>query len=181
MNIEQCFVKALHHRDIHSLPECLSLRRNWIPPPPPLQVSVSPPLDPNGGSNPHFRVRGWGDPIRTTGQKAWHSVYFVPCIYFSLRKRSSGPLDHERSNERGHLFFSQPLRNTWEKTLIYSCAPQCTRWCLSMCFKEFKLESPKLLYLFVNLGWLLLFMIMSEMIEMNLKRCQPYLSIVQQI
>ena len=51
------------------------------------------------------------------------TLYTLCPAYFSLRKRSSGPLDHERSNERGHLFFSQPLRNTWEKTLIYSWDP----------------------------------------------------------
>ncbi len=44
------------------------------PPPPPQQASVSPPLDPKRGSNTRLRVRGWGDPIRTTREKAWHSV-----------------------------------------------------------------------------------------------------------
>jgi hypothetical protein len=50
------------------------------PPPPPPQASVSPPcLDPKGGrSNTPLQVRGRGrKPIRTTGKKAWHSVYSV--------------------------------------------------------------------------------------------------------
>ncbi len=32
----------------HRAQECLSLRRNWVPPPPSSHASVSPPLDPNG-------------------------------------------------------------------------------------------------------------------------------------
>ncbi len=37
-----------------------------------------PPLDPSGrGSKTCLLVRGWGDPIRTTGQKAWNSIYSV--------------------------------------------------------------------------------------------------------
>ncbi len=100
---------------------------------------------------------GWGcegTQFGRLGRKPGTLYTWCPA-YFSLRKRSSGPLDHERSNERGHLFFSQPLRNSWEKTLIYSCAPQCKRWCfmfVRVFYKEFKLECPMLLYLFVNLG-----------------------------
>ncbi len=33
------------------------------------------PLGPKGGSDTPSRVRGWRDPVRTTGQKPWHSVY----------------------------------------------------------------------------------------------------------
>ncbi len=29
------------------------------------------------GSNTPLRVRGYGDPIRTTGQKAWHFVWYT--------------------------------------------------------------------------------------------------------
>jgi hypothetical protein len=59
--------------------ECLSLRRNWVPLPlPPPLFIVLPPLDAKwGGSNTPLRVRDMGGPIRTTGKKAWHSVYSV--------------------------------------------------------------------------------------------------------
>ncbi len=44
-------------------------------PPPPASECVSP-LGPNSTrSNTALRVRGMGDSIRTTGQKAWHSGY----------------------------------------------------------------------------------------------------------
>jgi hypothetical protein len=44
--------------------------------PPLMQASVSPPLDPKGGSNTRLRVRGdGGDPIPTKGQG--YSVYSV--------------------------------------------------------------------------------------------------------
>ncbi len=50
--------------------------------PPPMQASVSP-LDPKRGkSNTRLRGEGRGDPIRTTGQKGWQSVYYVE--FFSL-------------------------------------------------------------------------------------------------
>jgi hypothetical protein len=59
---------------IPRVPECLSLslRRNLLPPPliPPASVSPPPPPLETGG-----RVRGRVEPIRTTGEKAWHSVY----------------------------------------------------------------------------------------------------------
>ncbi len=43
---------TIHRRGIHiQYPECLSLRRNWVPPP------------------PRKRVRGVGDPIPTKGRK----------------------------------------------------------------------------------------------------------------
>ncbi len=42
---------------IHRVPECLSPRRNWVPPPHPPQASVSPPLDPKGRE-----VSGCGGP-----------------------------------------------------------------------------------------------------------------------
>ncbi len=38
-----------------------------------------PPPEPRGGDNTRLRERGWADPIRTTGEKAWHFVYSVPC------------------------------------------------------------------------------------------------------
>ncbi len=48
------------------------------PSPLPPQASMSPPLDPKrGGAHSLLRVRDWGEPIWTTGKKAWHSVYSV--------------------------------------------------------------------------------------------------------
>ncbi len=48
------------------------------------------PKGPKGGrSNSLLRVRGWEDPIRTTGKQAWHSVYSVGSIiglYYYLFK-----------------------------------------------------------------------------------------------
>jgi hypothetical protein len=62
---------------IHRVPECLSLRGNWVPLTP-SPASVSPPLDPKGGGEQHSLAgEGLGDPIRMTGQKAGHSVYSV--------------------------------------------------------------------------------------------------------
>jgi hypothetical protein len=40
---------------------------------PPLQASVSPPLDPKEGGDSRLWGRRWGDPVCTTGEKAWHS------------------------------------------------------------------------------------------------------------
>ncbi len=56
--------------------ECLSLRPNWLPRPLSRKV-VCPPPEPKGGGNTHWRVMGRGEPSRTTGEKACHSVYSV--------------------------------------------------------------------------------------------------------
>ncbi len=44
---------------------------DWVRPPP-----LPPPR--NQGGNTNLQVRGWADPIRTTEEKAWHSVYSMP-------------------------------------------------------------------------------------------------------
>jgi hypothetical protein len=59
-------------------PDCLSLRRNKTPPTP--QASVS--FDLKGGG---ITLRGWRDPIRTTGKKAWHSVYCAARTHLRIR------------------------------------------------------------------------------------------------
>ncbi len=51
------------------IPECLSLRRNWVPPLPLPHASVAPPLRIHGGGHTPLRRRGWGEPIPTKGQK----------------------------------------------------------------------------------------------------------------
>jgi hypothetical protein len=66
------------YRD-YRVPEFLSLRRNWVPPTPSTASECVSLLGPRGErSNTPLRVRGWEDPSRTTGKKAWHSVYSVP-------------------------------------------------------------------------------------------------------
>jgi hypothetical protein len=59
---------------LYRVPECLSLRRNWVPPPPLPQASVSPTLVTKKGEQPSLGGEGVGGPIRTTAQKAWHST-----------------------------------------------------------------------------------------------------------
>jgi hypothetical protein len=49
----------LQHK-VHRVPQCLSPRRNWDPPPPLPQASVSP-GNPRG-EHTRLRVRGWGSP-----------------------------------------------------------------------------------------------------------------------
>ncbi len=60
---------------VHRVPECLSLRRHWVPPPP--QASVPPPLTP---SNTRLRVRGWGGQFGQLDRKPGTlcvKIYFV--------------------------------------------------------------------------------------------------------
>jgi len=72
----------------HRVPECLSLRRNWIPPPSlTRQASAPPPLDPKGGEY-SLAGEGGGGPNRTIGRKDWHSVQFT-LWYTVLRTRAS--------------------------------------------------------------------------------------------
>ncbi len=64
----------------HRVPECPFFRRNRFLRPS-LPVSVSP-LGPKRGEQHSLAGEGvgWGDPIPTTRQKAWHSVYSVSQI-----------------------------------------------------------------------------------------------------
>ncbi len=76
------FSFALPRRRIILLPECLSLRLNWPPPPDPSPASecVPPaPLEPKGWDQLSLSGEGGrgGEPIRTSGEKAWHSFYSV--------------------------------------------------------------------------------------------------------
>ncbi len=59
---------------IPKVPKFLFLRPNWLPPPPFPQASAPSPLEPGGGGNTRLWERGLGEPIRTNGEKAWHSV-----------------------------------------------------------------------------------------------------------
>ncbi len=47
------------------------------------EASVSTPLAKGRGVT-FVCFRGWGDPTRTTGQKAWHSVYYCPGPSYTL-------------------------------------------------------------------------------------------------
>jgi hypothetical protein len=60
---------------IPRVPQCLPLRPNWVRPPPLSQASGSPPREPKEGGNTRLRVRGWGIPVQTTGEKAWHFIF----------------------------------------------------------------------------------------------------------
>jgi hypothetical protein len=66
----------------------LSLRRKWVLPAPPPQASVSHPWIQRGegvATHSPAGLRGWGDPIRTTGKKAWHFVYsLVLHIHYNI-------------------------------------------------------------------------------------------------
>jgi hypothetical protein len=81
-------IRKVLYRDYsrHRVPDCLSLRRNW--PPPRVQkllpqASVSPPWNQRGEDQQSLAVEGVRDPIRTTGKKAWHSVYSWCTFWFS--------------------------------------------------------------------------------------------------
>ncbi len=62
---------------ISGVPKWPSPRPNWVHPASLLQASVYRPPGTKGSEHTRLRVRGWAHPIRTTGEKAWHSVYFV--------------------------------------------------------------------------------------------------------
>jgi hypothetical protein len=64
---------------LYRVPECLSSRLDWVPPPPPPEPSVAPHLGPTQMQGSHTRLfrAGWGDPIQTTGQTLWYSTYIV--------------------------------------------------------------------------------------------------------
>jgi hypothetical protein len=64
----------------------VSVPSSELGPAPLPQVCPPPPLDQKGESNTSLRVGGWADPIRTTGQKAWPSVY-VLCDGQGVTKR----------------------------------------------------------------------------------------------
>ncbi len=51
----------------------------------PASECAPPPLKPRGWGNTRLRLMGRGEPIRTTGEKACHSVYsvtFVPVLFY---------------------------------------------------------------------------------------------------
>jgi hypothetical protein len=64
----------------HTIQYLEYLRPNWLPPPPLSQASVSP-LVGTWGGNTRLAGEGAGEPIRTTGEKVWHSVY---CSVYSV-------------------------------------------------------------------------------------------------
>ncbi len=62
---------------VNRVPECLSLRRSWVPHHPPPLASVSSPSYTKGEKQHSLAGEGVGDPVWTTGKKAWHSVYYT--------------------------------------------------------------------------------------------------------
>ncbi len=81
-----CFTRRGIIVNIHRVPELLSLRRNWVPPSPPPQASVSQPhLGPRGGQQ-WLAGEEMGDPIPTKGQTDTLVLY----VYYNpLRFRCS--------------------------------------------------------------------------------------------
>ncbi len=64
--------------NIPRVPQCLSPRANWDPPPPSPARKCARPPEPKGGRRIRLRVRGWGlSQFGTTGEKAYNSVYSV--------------------------------------------------------------------------------------------------------
>jgi len=58
----------------------MSVPSSELAPPPPLpEASVSPPPWNLMGGNTRLWERVWGEPIWTTGGKAWHSMYSILC------------------------------------------------------------------------------------------------------
>ncbi len=82
------WTQALPKRDytIPRLPECLSLRPNWLPPPPPPQASVSPPPPRNQMERGHTRllVREQVEPIRTTSWRESLALCILCGFYLLL-------------------------------------------------------------------------------------------------
>jgi hypothetical protein len=120
---------------VSRVPEFLSLRLNWLPPPPPPhpQASVAPPPTWNQkGGNTHLRVRGQGELLRTTGEKAWHSVYCVippfkkntnthlPQHPTAFRLQSADTHTEPDSDQLGLFLSPSPLSLPWVK------------WCISL-------------------------------------------------
>ncbi len=69
---------------LYLITESLSLRPNWLSPPPLQPASVSPPpRNQMGWGNIRLRVREWKGAIWTTGEKAWHSVHCKKGYRFS--------------------------------------------------------------------------------------------------
>jgi hypothetical protein len=54
----------------------VSVPSYWDPHPPPL-LQVCPPLEPKGGNTLTCGLRGWGVPIWTTGENAWHIILIL--------------------------------------------------------------------------------------------------------
>ncbi len=66
----------------------LVFKLQYIGSPRPL-TSVYSPLEPKGGGGGNTRLRVRGEPIRTTEEKAWHSVYSVLHTKEKEQKRRS--------------------------------------------------------------------------------------------
>jgi hypothetical protein len=61
---QPCEIVYLNRRGIilYIVRECLSLRRNWVPPSPPLKRVCFPPRTQRGRSNTPLRLMGWRGP-----------------------------------------------------------------------------------------------------------------------
>ncbi len=89
------FVSLLLKRDytIPRVPESLSLRWNWDPPPPLPQMSVLPPGTKawrGGGVHTRLRVRGWGSP----NSDDWRESLVLTLLFGSSRPLSPASVSH---------------------------------------------------------------------------------------
>ncbi len=83
---------------VNRVPQCNSFHRKWDSPPPapPPAGAPPPPLRNQRGEHTRLRVKEWGVPIPTTGEKAYHSAYSVDESISSLwatEKVLSSPLE----------------------------------------------------------------------------------------
>jgi hypothetical protein len=71
----------------------VSVPSSELGPPNPLPYKrVFLPLRPKGGDNTLLRVRGWGDPIRTTAKKAWQKRVTLIRLSLNWRKHKNSSL-----------------------------------------------------------------------------------------
>ncbi len=79
---ECCYPRPWKEYTIPEVPESLSLRPNRLPPAPSRASESVPPLEQGGGAQHSLTgERGQREPIRTIGEKAWHSVHCVPTTF----------------------------------------------------------------------------------------------------
>jgi hypothetical protein len=74
----KCRLSTYSYRRDYTMPKLpVSDPSSELGPPTPSPASESPRNQRGEEGNTRVRERGWADAIRTTGEKAWHSVYSV--------------------------------------------------------------------------------------------------------
>ncbi len=91
-------------------------------------------LEPKGGGNTRLRVRGREEPIRTTGEKAWHSVYFVVLMVAGSYKNGTVSYQLTDGGRAGRKVFLGMLllnMNMCDRGgALYSVKPQSNNVCI---------------------------------------------------